>query len=287
MSTVPVAGLLPFQFDVLLIGRWPLIILGMIILIRLLQPRSKVSLPEVAREAVFVVGAFLLYSLVRNNVDGREFEAVQRATRLIDLEKGLGIFWEPDLQGQVLTSPRLVNIANGIYVWAHFPVIIFTGIWLFTIHRDDYPVYRNAFLISGAIGLAVYATLPVAPPRFVDGFGFVDTLAFRESAQQMSLPGAWVNEYAAVPSLHLGWNFLAGIAIYHHVRHPALKPLALLMPAAMFVSIIATGNHFIIDGLAGMAVATVALMIAFTIRSLVHEGYAQGNRRLAAWSSFV
>ncbi|MEX1254058.1 MAG: phosphatase PAP2 family protein [Dehalococcoidia bacterium] len=287
MPIVPAAGFLPFEFDVLLIGRWPLIIVGMIILIRLLQPRSKVTLPEVAREAVFVVGAFLLYSLVRNNVDGREVEAVQRALRLIDMEQALGIFREPEMQREVLASPRLMNVANGIYVWAHFPVIIFTGIWLFTIHRDDYPVYRNAFLISGAIGLAVYATLPVAPPRFVEGFGFVDTLAFRESAQQMSLPGAWVNEYAAVPSLHLGWNFLAGIAIYRHMPYAPLKPLGLLMPAAMFFSIVATGNHFIIDGLAGMAVAALALMVALAIRSLVHEGYAQGNRRLAAWSSFV
>jgi hypothetical protein len=287
MAIFPAAGILPFQIDVLLIGRWPLIIIGTIILIRLLQPRSKVSLAEVGREAVFVVGAFLLYSLVRNNVDGRESEAVQRSLQLIDMEKALGIFHEPGLQASVLTSQSLVNVANGIYVWAHFPVIIFTGIWLYTIHRDDYAVYRNAFLISGAIGLAVYATLPVAPPRFVDGFGFVDTLAFRESAQQMSLPGTWVNEYAAVPSLHLGWNFLAGIAVYRHAPHAALRPLALLMPAAMFFSIIATGNHFIIDGLAGMAVATIALMLASTLRTLVHEGYAQGNTRLASFSSFV
>jgi hypothetical protein len=180
-----------------------------------------------------------------------------------------------------------VNFANGIYVWAHLPVIIFTAIWLFTVHRDDYAVYRNAFLISGALGLAVYATLPVAPPRFVEGFGFVDTLAFRESAQQMSLPDAFVNQYAAVPSLHLGWNLLAAIAIFRHPPHPTLKGLAVLMPVAMFWSIIVTGNHFIIDGLAGMAVAVIALSIAFGVRALVHQGYAQGNSRLAALSGFV
>ncbi len=287
MSAILAAGILPFDVDILLVGRWPIIVIGMVVLIRVLLPGSKVTLSEVVREAAFVLSAFGLYFLVRANVDGREFEAVQRAARLVDLERGLGFFWEPEMQRWVLGTSPLVNLANGMYVWGHFPVVIFTAIWLFTLHREDYPVYRNAFLISGAIGLVVYATLPVAPPRFLDGFGFVDTLAFRESAQQMSLPGAFVNEYAAVPSLHLGWNLLAGIAIFRHAPHPLLKALGALMPAAMFLSIIGTGNHFILDGLAGAAVAAVALAIALGLRSMVQLGRANGNERLAPFAPLV
>ena len=286
MSAIVAAGFLPFDLDFLLLGRWPLILFGTVVLIRHFLPTSKVTLPEVVREAVVVVSAFLLYYLVRGNVDGREIEAVRRATQVIDLERALQIFWEADIQQQVLDTP-LLNLANWTYVWGHFPVIVFAGIWLFMVHRDAYPVYRNAFLISGAIGLIIYGTLPVAPPRFLDGYGFVDTLAFRQSAQQLSLPPALLNEYAAVPSLHFGWNMLVGVAIIRHAPHLLLKPLGVFMPTAMFLSIVTTGNHFIIDGIAGAAVVLIALAAALALRSFVHERRTQGNQRLAALEALV
>ena len=287
MSAVLAVDFLPFDLDFLLLGRWPLILIGTVVLIRQLLPESKVTLPEVVREAVFVVSAFLLYFLVRANVDGREIEAIRHATQVVDVEKTLRIFWEADLQRWVLGTGPLLNLANWTYVWGHFPVIVFVAIWLFMIHRDTYPVYRNAFLISGVIGLVIYATLPVAPPRFLDGYGFVDTLAFRESAQQLSLPSALLNEYAAVPSLHFSWNMLAGIAIVRHAPHSLLKPLGVVMPTAMFLSIVCTGNHFIIDGIAGGAVALMGLATALALRFYVHEARAQGNERLAALAAFV
>jgi hypothetical protein len=283
---VVVASLLPFNPDVLLLGRWPLILIGTIVLVRLFQPRSTVAISEVVREATFVVSAFLLYFVVRANVDGREFEAVQRARSLVEIEQSLGIFWEPELQRHVLDVAPLFNLVNWTYVWGHFPVIVFAAIWLFMIKRNEYPVYRNAFIISGAIGLVIYAALPVAPPRFLHGYGFVDTLTFRDSVQQVSLPPALLNEYAAVPSLHFGWNMLAGIAIVRHAPHALLKPIGVLMPAAMFTSIICTGNHFILDGVAGGAVALTGLGLAHTLRSFVHVR-AQSSERLAALTAYV
>ena len=51
---------------------------------------------------VFEIGlvalAFLLYFLVRGAVVNRESDALRNANHIIDIERALGIFWEPRLQ---------------------------------------------------------------------------------------------------------------------------------------------------------------------------------------------
>jgi len=263
-------GILPFHVDALLIGRWPLLLIGTAVLIWFLLPRSTTSPREVAREIVMMVSAFALYFVVRANVDGREFEAFERATDVIQLERALGIFWEIDMQRLVLHNTLLLKASNAVYVWCHFPAIVFTAVWLFFLHREEYKLSRNAFLISGAIGLVIYGMLPVAPPRFMPVWGFVDTVAFRESAQQVSLPPFLLNEYAAMPSLHFGWNLLVGIAIVRNASGP-VRALGVIMPALMFLSIVLTGNHYIMDGIAGGLVALMGLWGAYLLRSYLQE----------------
>src|SRR3990172_6722928 len=118
-----------------------------------------------------------------------------RAMSLIRLERALGIFWELDFQHRIVDVRALETFANWTYLLGMWPVIIVVAIWLFFLHRDAYPLYRNAFLFSGAIGLVIYATLPVAPPRFMDGCGFVDTVAGGTSAYSLPDLSILVNQY--------------------------------------------------------------------------------------------
>ena len=75
-----------------------------------------------------------------------------------------------------------------------------------------------------------------------------------------------MNKYAAMPSLHVGWNVLAGIA-WWHVGRSGAKPhswsfAAIAMPVAMAWATIATGNHWVLDAIAGSAVALIGLVVA-------------------------
>jgi len=220
-----------------------------------------------------MVVAFLLYYLVRGLVEGRSVEAVERALRIIELEKKLGIFWEPQLQLLVLSSEWLVKVCNAIYVYAHFPLIAVVGIAIFLWRRPVYVRYRNAFLISGGIGLILFTFLPTAPPRLVPWtFGFVDTMALFSPVNYDMQPAAFVNQYAAMPSLHFGWNLLLGMAIWEATRLPPARALAVAMPVAMGISIVATANHFVLDLVAGAAVALVGLGLALA--------WEKGTRRL-------
>ena len=205
----------------------------------------------------------LVYFLVRGNVTDRAVQATRNAIAVIDAEKALGIFWEPRMQTWILDSKTQVDFWNWVYFWAHAPAIVLIGLWLLWRHPRTYVLIRNAFLVSAVIGLACYELYPVAPPRLVDGYGFVDTMQLysRTSYQAQSLK-PFVNPYAAMPSLHLGWSFLLCVGVYR-VRHdlPGLV-LGTLLTLLMGLAIVLTANHYILDGVAGLAVAMIALAAA-------------------------
>jgi hypothetical protein len=219
----------------------------------------------IAREAGLIISGVILYFLVRGLIDGRVAIAFQNADRVIDAERWAGLFVEPQLQRAITDHHWLVEVLNAVYIYGHWPVLVITLAWLLLRHRDDYPRFRNAILISGAIGLVIFATFPVAPPRFLPEFGFVDTVTENSSAYRFLQPPAFVNQYAAVPSLHFGWNLLVGIAWASLAGGAAARLFGLLMPIVMFAAIVLTANHYIVDGIAGGAIALIGLAAAHRI----------------------
>jgi PAP2 superfamily len=165
------------------------------------------------------------------------------------------------LQSAATEHGWLVEILNAIYIYGHWPVVVVTLAWLLLRHRDDYPQFRNAILVSGAIGLIIFATFPVAPPRFLPEFGFVDTVTENTSAYRVLQPPAFVNQYAAVPSLHFGWNLLMGIAWAGLAGSTAARLFGLLMPVLMLAAIVLTANHYVLDGVAGGVIALIGLAV--------------------------
>ncbi len=220
---------------------------------------NKVGLVE-----LFLVGlAFVFYYLVRGFVVERTVEATSRAIRIMEFEQSLGLWaWEAKMQAWVMSSDVLVLLLNNIYVYAHFPMIVGVGLWLFFFNRSRYVLLRNAFLISGGIGLIIFNLLPMAPPRLLPwplSDQVVDTMSAFSKVNYDMQPAAFVNRYAAMPSLHFGWNLLLGIGIIWTTRHIAGIAFGVVMPAAMFLAVVGTGNHFIVDVLAGMVVALIGL----------------------------
>ena len=277
-------GILPaFDSSFLTYARWPLVGIGFSILIFFNWSRgsSGTTLRLLLGELAIIVPAYFAYFAVRGMVEAREAQAFHRAIDIIELEQTLGIFWEPDLQSAIMQFDWLVNVANWTYIWGHWPVIVFAATWLFLLHRDAYSVYRNAFLISGAVGLVIFYALPVAPPRFMDAWGFVDTIAERSQASRVLQPPAFVNQYAAMPSLHFGWNLLVGIAIFQHSKSIFPKVIGVALPVVMFASIVLTANHYIIDGLAGGTLALLGLGGAMMLRELMQRRSAAPQASLA------
>jgi hypothetical protein len=229
-------------------------------------------------EILLIASALPIYYGVRGITQTQVEDAVGRGVDIIRIEKDLGIFWEVQLQSWVLPYSWLVKFLNGFYLFGHLPVIGSLAVWMYFWHRPQYLLMRNAFLLSGGIALIFYVNFPTAPPRLLPhelGFGFVDTVVQQYKQSRPLTPSWFVNEYAAFPSMHIGWNLLVGIALWLSTRNPLLRGFAVIMPLAMFTDIILTGNHYIIDALAGTAVMFLGIAIAIAARELVVRSFAR------------
>lgn len=216
-------------------------------------------------------------------------DAFLRAIDLINLESRLGIFWEADLQRWALSWGWLVDALNAVYLWGHLPVIGAVALWLYLRHRPQYLLMRNAFLISGAIGLVVYFLYPVAPPRLMPAWGFVDTITQQYGLERPGTPSVFINDYAAVPSLHFGWNLLAAAVAWFAAAHLAIRAFAVLMPLATLASIIFTANHFFLDALAGVLAVAIGIAVALAVRGLATRYLSRDDRQAGAtgWQGWL
>ena len=129
--------------------------------------RPSRSTAFVLRQIVIVVGAVIGYFGVRGLTEGEVATAERNAEFVLDLERSVGLAIEQQLQRALIASDLVVTIANWVYIWMHWPVLVATLIWLIVVNRDEYVELRNAMIISGLIGLVIFATFPVAPPRLL------------------------------------------------------------------------------------------------------------------------
>jgi hypothetical protein len=214
-------------------------------------------------EIALVAIAFLLYFLVRGMVVDRDAEALANAQDIIDFERALGIYWEPALQEWILPHRWLVSTMNFVYFWLDFPLIVAVGLWLYFTHRHHYTVARDAMLISGAIALVIYNLYPVMPPRLLPAGEVVGTVErYNDLSYQAQSMQAFVNPYAAVPSLHFGWAVILGGAMVLTMRNPLLQAFGFALPWLQMAAIVFTANHFIVDAFAGLIVALVGIALA-------------------------
>jgi hypothetical protein len=206
----------------------------------------------VPRELAYVASGVLLYFGVRGLTHASTDTAVRHAHDIVSFEKGLGFYIEPSMQDLVDDAHWLTTIMNWVYIWGHWPVIALTLLWLVLDHPAGYRVTRNGMLISGAVGLVVFALFPVAPPRLAD-LGLIDTVTHYSSAYRVLQPHAFVNQYAAMPSLHVGWDLLIGIALFTYSQHQAIRLVGVVLPVLMALSVLATANHYLADVVVGIA----------------------------------
>lgn len=214
-------------------------------------------LPWVFGQAVLVTLGVFIYFRIRGLTESSVDVAQEHAREVVAFEEALGIHLEDELQAPVRTSAALETFANWIYVWGHWPVIVATMIWLAWLHRDIFLRLRDAMMISGAVGMVIFVLYPLAPPRLA-GLDLVDTVSESSSAYRVLQPPAFVNQYAAMPSLHSGWDLLVGMAIVAAASTVALRIVGFAMPVLMAWAVVSTANHYIVDVVAGVTLVLIA-----------------------------
>ena len=231
------------------------------------QPRHRWREALVARwhstwlELLLVTAGIVAYFSARGLTEAKPEKAIAHARDVVAFERWSHLYHEPFLQGLIIDHKTTIDVLNWIYIWGHWPVIVVTLLWLVHSHPAPYRVLRNAFFVSGMIGVCIFVLYPVAPPRLA-GLGLYDTVSAQSHAYRVLQPPAFVNQYAAVPSLHVGWNLLIGIFVVRYARRTVLRVIGALLPMAMTASVVLTANHYVIDALLGAIVALLGLVVS-------------------------
>jgi hypothetical protein len=243
------------------------------------------------RELAYIVAMYLVYSTVRNRFGSAGGQPGHAATvayghalDIIRVERDLHLFFEPHLQSWYLGLPGhgLIQLWNVFYGSAHFIVTAGAFIWLFRRDPERFPRWRNTVIATTLVGLVGFASFALMPPRLLDEtparfgppadakaphFGFVDTLAKYPAFWSFDSGGlkAVSNQYAAMPSLHMGWSLWSTLVLFPLLRRRWARGLVALYPVATGFCIIVTANHYWIDAVFGV----FALGLGYVIGSAV------------------
>ncbi|MFO8009917.1 MAG: phosphatase PAP2 family protein [Dehalococcoidia bacterium] len=233
-------------------------------------------------EVSILVGVYFIYAVSRGSLTEKAAVAFDNAREIIDLEKSVGLFIEPDIQSFFLESSLRMDIANSLYTYCYYPPLILFAIWAYWRHRNKYKIVRTVFVFSSFLAFICFALYPLAPPRFFDGnhgvenLGFVDTLVTHWNINDKSI-SAFYNPYAAMPSLHQGWTLMIGTAVIWMTRSWVGKALGAALPIAMFIGIISTGNHFVLDAIGGALVLAIAASLTILLMKFTRSYHPREN----------
>jgi len=233
----------------------------------MLQPRTRLlaqtatasRLRALPVEFGLMASLFALYYVTRGAASGRAYDAFVHAFEVMHLEQRLGLFYELSIQSWVLGTPAFVRFLNFVYAYTHLTAVVLFGTWVFLRHTHYYPQVRATFLVILGVGLLSYTMFPLAPPRFFGWRGFVDTLALYHGVNY-DHPGIAMlyNPFAAMPSLHAAFAAFSGIGLIWIGRRWYHWALGLTHPSLMAVAVVATGNHYVLDVIAGFALVAIA-----------------------------
>lgn len=228
-------------------------------------PRSTRFVHPLLTEVTLLLVLFAAYKWGRQLVESGVAQAMTNATWLWDLERILRLPNEQTLQKLVLHWEHTAFLSNLYYVGVHFPGTAALLIWLWTRHRTHYKRIRTELVILTAAGMAVHVFFPLAPPRLA-GLGMTDTmLTVGPSAYPAAADGI-ANQYAAMPSLHVGWALLVSLAVLRVSSSRWRWLIAMHAPVTVFVVVI-TANHYWLDGLVAAALLATAMLLTTCLQA--------------------
>lgn len=251
---------------------------------RMRSPRR----PRIWFEILLIAVSYWIYSLVRNAVPEQKAEALRNADWIWHAERSLGLNFEEAVNHAVNSVTWLVVAMNYYYATLHFIVTIAVLVWLYRRHPGRYAASRLILFATTAVALLGYYLYPLAPPRLMPGGHFIDTVRVHETWGSMASGNfkAVSNQYAAMPSMHIGWSLWCGLIIFALAKAPWAKILGMLYPTATLIVIVATANHFWLDAVGGMVCLAFGFAVSYAwYGALPHQlpRYIEDDRPRRRW----
>jgi hypothetical protein len=245
------------------------------------RPSTTRQRPRAWAELLLVVGLFLAYKMGRLLVDGRVGAAYADADLVWHVERALRLPDEAHLQHLLLSADALVFGANIYYAVVHFPATIAFLLFMYFFRPEHYLRFRRMLAWLTAMGLVIHFVFPLAPPRMLGSFDLIDTAAvFGPSVYGPPQTDTLSNQYAAMPSLHVGWALVIAAGLIHATRG-RWRWLWLAHPIVTMIVVVGTANHYWIDGLVAAVLVGVLLLGTGPVVVDVPEIPRQLRRNLA------
>ena len=221
-------------------------------------------LRDFAVQVAIYASAYVVYQLARGLAVGDVTGAVAHAQEVFKIEGSLHLNVEDWVQSELNRAP-IIEILDRVYLLAQFAVVPLTLLLTFWRSRPVYRTLRNTLFAAWLIAIPIYALLPTAPPRLA-GIGLMDTVS-DQTGIHLDDPSMklFYNPYAAVPSLHVGFAFAVGFALAAIAPNRPLRLTALAWGPLVTLATIATGNHFVLDAVAGLAVVGAGYAVALRV----------------------
>ncbi|UNO42449.1 phosphatase PAP2 family protein [Streptomyces sp. MST-110588] len=226
---------------------------------RLRSPRT----PRLWFEILLIAISYWAYSLIRNAVPEQKAQALRNADWIWRAEHSLGIAVEHTINHAVDSVTWLIVSMNYYYATLHFILTIGVLVWLYRWHPGRYAAARLALFATTGVALLGYYFYPLAPPRLMPGGDFIDTVIVHHTWGSMASGNlaTMSNQYAAMPSMHIGWSLWCGLTIALVAKPVWAKVLGLLYPVTTLIVIVSTANHFWLDAVGGV----LCIVFGFTL----------------------
>ncbi|GAB3125364.1 hypothetical protein GCM10027160_47870 [Streptomyces calidiresistens] len=233
------------------------------------RPFARLRVPRRPRlwfELLLIAVSYSVYSMIRNAVPDQEVVAQRNAELIWDIQQAMGLAFERAVNHAVNEITWLITGVNYFYATLHFLVTIGVLVWLFRSHPGRYGATRLVLFATTAVALVGYYFFPLAPPRLMEGMDFIDTGLVHNTWGSLSSESMQTvsNQYAAMPSMHIGWSVWCGITLVMLARRRWVRLLGALYPVATLFVIVATANHFWLDAVGGV----ICLAFGFLVSGL-------------------
>lgn len=217
--------------------------------------------PTLIGELIVVLLLLRAYDLIRGHAEVRQGAALLHGRELLEAERWLHLNIEHTINHWTVTHEALSLAASYWYQFLHITITLCVLVWCYWRRPESYRRARNALVLTNVFGLAFFLAYPAAPPRFLPGAGFVDAVARAGFGTSHGGP-VTADQYGAFPSLHLAWAVWTAVVAHRLVRPVWLRRLWLGYPLITATVVIATGNHYLLDVIAGVLIALATLAIA-------------------------
>jgi PAP2 superfamily len=231
--------------------------------------------PRWWQEVLLIALGYFLYGRVRNLVPEHVRLALLHGRAVQHLQENLHLSFELSVNRYVAGHEWLAQVMDYYYATLHFVVTPAVLCWLFVAHSRIYRGARTVLFVTSLLALAGFWLYPLAPPRLLPQYGYIDTLLKFHTWGSLADPkiAEHSNQFAAMPSLHIGWAIWCGAALFFCAKHLWVRLLGVLYPLCTLAVIVGTANHFFIDAVAGLGVFLGGVVAQYLMsgRSAFHE----------------